>query len=170
MSDEKTEVSEPTLSQFIEDSHKLISALAILAGLSAFANNLPDKDVGKVLSFLLFALALLVETEIVLKCPMVRRGRLYWFHEIFTLTMLLFGFAWVHMYYPYLLGLLFMVVGLLVIVLFFALCKEAIRRMVSKIPSLKNKSQRTREEFIPTFGAMFLMMLVYLTLKHLKVI
>ncbi len=84
MGDEKSGVSKPTLTRFIEDNHKLISTLAILAALSAFSNNLPEKGYGKILSFLFFTLSLLVCVEIELNFPYTTGGRLYWFQQIFS--------------------------------------------------------------------------------------
>jgi hypothetical protein len=170
MSDEKNEPSEPTLTQFIENNHNLISTMAIFATLSAFANNLPDKDMGKILSFSLFALALLVGIEIIGNFRLAHREKLHWFQEIFTLSMLIFGIVWVQTYYPYLLGLLFMTLAALVVLLVLALCRYSIRLTVSKIPWLKTKSQRTREEWIPTIGAMLVMTLGFVALRHFKLI
>lgn len=170
MNEEKREPLEPTLTQFIESNQKLISTLAIFATLSAFANNLPDKDTGRILSFFLFTLALLVGIEILMSFPFVHRGRLYWFKEIFGASMFMFGYAWVHTYYPYLASFLFMTVTLAVIVLIFGLFSKAIRWTVPKISWLKNRSQETREVRIPLYGAMLLMTLTAVILWQFKLI
>ncbi|MGA2607945.1 MAG: hypothetical protein ABSH01_10885 [Terriglobia bacterium] len=168
MNEEKKEPSPPTLTKWIQENHNLISTLAIFATLSAFANNLPDKDQGRLLSFLLFALALSVGFEILLKFPPVQQGRLYWFGEIFAVSILLFAYVWVATYYPYLTFFLFMAAGLVVVTVIFIFLQMAIRRTVSRISWLKGKSQRTREELIPLFGSMLLMTLSTLVLGHPK--
>jgi Ca2+/Na+ antiporter len=149
MNEENKESSPHTLTEWIQANHNLISTLAIFATLSAFAYNLPDKNTGRFLSFLLFALALFVGVEIIVNSRRVYQGRLYWFDEIFVLTILTFAYVWVQTYYPYLLVILFFVLFILIFVVLFALFYSLARWIVSKIPWLKNKSQRMRQEYIP---------------------
>ena len=168
MAEEKKEPSGTTLTEFIEGNHKLISTLAILATLSAFANNLSDKEAGKLLSFLLFALALLICWEILGNVPFVRRGKLYWFDGIFTLTVCVFVYVWSRMYFPYLILALFWAVGLILMTLIFVGCSEAIRKIAQAVPWLKNRSERLRDRLVPGFGAMLVMTLGWLVLRHFK--
>ena len=166
MSDERRELPETTLTEFIENNHKLISTVAILATLSSFANNLPNKEVGKILSFCLFTLALLVCVEIHQNLPLVTKGRLYWFSDVFTISVVVFIVAWIGAYYPYLILFLVMVVELIFAVLVFGLLGTAIRKLILRMPWLKSLSQRTRERSIPGLGALFLMVLVILIIRH----
>jgi hypothetical protein len=151
MSDERSGDSRPTLTRFIEENHKLISTLAILAALSAFSNNLSEKEYGKILSFLFFTLSLLVFVEIELNFPYTTGGRLYWFRQIFGLTAIIFFLAWVHMYYGVLIVTLYMIVWLFVLVLIFAFFQMAIRKALLWL--LKTASEKTRT-LVPLFGAM----------------
>jgi Ca2+/Na+ antiporter len=167
MSEEEEEHSQPTLTQYIENNHKLLSIFSILVTLSVLANNLPDKDLGRILSFCLFTLSLLIGIEIFVNFPPVDRGRLSWFREIMTFSMLMFVYVWIVMYWQYLMVFLYMAVCAIILLPIFYLFKTAIRRTVSKISWLNNKNPRTREELIPVFGAMILMILVVVILRHL---
>jgi dolichol kinase len=128
-------------------------------------------SLGNVLSFCLFTLAILVGIEIVANFVQVpfEEGKLgAWFREVFLATMYLFACLWIRTYYPYFVLFLFMIVALAILVLMFFMFQVIIRRTVPKISMLKNKSQRTREEFIPVYGAMLLMTLFILILTHIR--
>jgi uncharacterized membrane protein len=174
MTDEPSQTLSPTITQFIEANQKLISTFAIFATLSVFANNLPDKEIGSLgnmLSFSLFTLAIFLGMEIVVNSvhTSFREGSLgSLFQSLLTLTMLLFAGFWIRTYYPYLVFLLLMAVGLAVVLLVYLGFQWTIRRMISSLPILRGKSQRMREEFIPVFGAMFIMVLLFIILPHIK--
>ncbi|MGO8789880.1 MAG: hypothetical protein ACLQVL_21175 [Terriglobia bacterium] len=171
MSEEDKQLPRPTLTQFIDKNHNLISTLAIFATLSVFANSLTDKGVGTVgnlLSFVLFSLAILVGIEIVGNFAPIQDGKLGWFQHVFLATIGFFAWVWVRTYYPYLVFFLIMTVGLAILLLIFAMFSMIIRRTVPRISWLKNKSQRTREVLLPTFGGMLLMMLFIVISTHIR--
>jgi hypothetical protein len=170
VSDEKNERPEPTLTEFIDSNQKLISTFAIFAGLSAFANGLPNKDAAKTLSFFLFILALLVGVEIIGNFKLAKRPKLHLFQEVFSATVLTFGLAWVYSYYPYLFGLLLLLVMAFVFLLVYALCGAAIRRTVSRLVWPKGTSERVRDQYIPVFGSMLLMTLALFSLRYIGVL
>src|ERR1035438_7575509 len=113
MNDNKgNDSTQPTLTEFIKGNHQLISTLAILAALSAFSNSLPDKLMGKTLSFLFFTMSLIVYIEIEFNFPYTTKSKLHWFRQLFELTALVFCMAWFQMYYRVLIVVGYFVVWL----------------------------------------------------------
>jgi hypothetical protein len=166
-----------TLTEYMEENSKLLSALGLFLGLSVFANNLVDKGVAansvadkgiaRLLSFLLFTLGVLIFFEMMRNFRAFNwHGKIFWFREILTLSMLVFICIYVKMYYPFLLAYLFMaagVVGLLVAYVFI----QATLRWVFRRSWFRGLNQRAREEFIPTFGGMSLIAVCGFVLLHL---
>ena len=77
-----------TLTEFIDQNSKLISALGVFLGLSVFANNLPDKGAARILSFLLFTLGVLVFFELVRNFSQFDwYGKIATFRDVLTLAM-----------------------------------------------------------------------------------
>src|ERR1700751_5570354 len=69
-----------TLTEYLDENGKLLSALGLFLGLSVFANNLADKEVGRLLSFLLFTLGLLIFLELMRNFRAFDfYGKIYWF-------------------------------------------------------------------------------------------
>lgn len=166
-----------TLTEYIEENGKLLSALGLFLGLSVFANNLVDKGVAandlvgkgtvRLLSFLLFTLGLLVFFELMRNFRGFNwYGRIALFRDVLTLSMFAFIYLYVKMYYPFLLAYLLMaagIVGLLIAYVIF----QATLRWVFRRSWFRGLNQRAREEFIPTFGGMSLIAVCGFVLSHL---
>lgn len=86
MNEDNKKPSNPTLTKFIDENHKLISVAAILATLSILTLKLPDQGTGKFLSFLLFILVLIICLEIQGNFPWVEKGKFRLFQEVFFVT------------------------------------------------------------------------------------
>ena len=169
LSEEKKDIQQPTLTDFIEKNHKLITTAGVLATLAVLASKLPENQSGisgKFLSFLLFVLALIVCIEIYGNFPWVESGKLSLFERVFEVTVLCFIGVWIYTYYPFLLvGLAFVVVST-ALILVFAVCAVAVRKLVLKIPWFNGVNQRTKERLIPMVGAMALMTTGFVILRH----
>lgn len=113
MNEDNREPSNPTLTEFIDDNHKLISVAAIFATLSILTLKLPDQTTGKFLSFLLFSLVLIICLEIQGNFPWVEKGKFRLFQEVFFVTVVGFIYVWVTAYYAFLLTALFQILYLL---------------------------------------------------------
>jgi hypothetical protein len=137
----------PTLTQFIDTNHKLISTLAIFAALSAFAKNLPDPIFGKILSFLFFTLGILIYLEICMNIPYTEGGKLHWFCEILSLSMFVYVVAWVEMYHTALVGLLFIVLLMFALLLAFTIFHKVIRKVLERTKWFANLNARKQEAF-----------------------
>jgi hypothetical protein len=163
MSEDKKDIQQPTLTEFIEKNHKLITTAGVLTTLAVLAIKLPQNQSGisgKFLSFLLFVLALIVCIEIYGNFHWVEEGKLYWFQKVFELTVLGFILVWITIFYQFIFAGLALAVVFVAwssaVILVFALCSAGIRKLVLKIPWFKRVSQRTKEQLIPMFGAMAL--------------
>jgi hypothetical protein len=164
MENEKTETPTPTLTEFIDENHKLISTLAIFGALSAFANNIDDKFVARVLAFSFFTLSLLVYFELVTKFPYTTRGTLHWFSELFSFSMLAFCVAWFERYYPLLIVVLVLLCVMVPSIVVFGLFTLPIRKILTRLNWPKNERLR---KVLPTFIAMIPTALVYFLVRHL---
>ena len=168
MSEEKKDVQQPTLTEFIENNQKMISTAGVLAALSVLANKLLANQLGgKFLSFLLLLLVLIICFEIFETSPWTEKGRLHWFLEVSGMAVLVFIIVWVEMFYPFLLIALLMIAYCFVLVFVFALCFQGVK-LVLKIPWFKSVNQRAKEQLIPMFGAMALMVAGLVVLRHFK--
>src|SRR5438876_206580 len=84
-----------TLTEYIDENGKLLSALGLFLGLSVFANNLADKGMARLLSFLLFTLGLLVFLELMRNFRAFNwYGKIYWFRQVLTLSMFVFIYVY----------------------------------------------------------------------------
>lgn len=157
-----------TLTQYIEENGKLLSALGVFLGLSVFANNLVDKgvandvaykDIARLLSFLLFTLGVLVFFELMRNFRGFDwYGRIAMFRDVLTLAMFAFVYVYVRMFYPFLLAYLYMAAGIVALLIAYVIAQAAIRWVFRK-SWFRWLDQRAREEFIPTFGGMALIAL-----------
>lgn len=161
MSEEK----DITLKEFIDENHKLISTLAILATLSTLAKTFGE-EYGQFLAFLLFTLVLLVAAEIVGNFPYKSQRKLHWFGEIFSFSVLIFALVWIRTYYADLISFFFWALAFIIAILIFAGLAEGIRRLVLRVPWLQGRSQRVRDRVIPAFGAMLLLASAVLVFRH----
>jgi len=171
MGEEQKDSQQPTLTEFIDNNHKLISTAGILATVAVLASKLPENElgiVGKFLSFILFVLVLILCLEIIGNFPWTKKGKLYWFREVFGLAVFGFSMVWVRTFYPFLLVGLVMLVALGAVSLIFILSAIGIRKLVLRIPWFKGLRQRTKERIIPLFGAMALMTIGLVILRHFK--
>ena len=170
-SEEQKGSQQPTLTEFIEKNHKLISTAGVLATLSVLANKLPENQLGslgKIISLLMFFLVLLICLEVFGNFPYTEKGKIYLFREAFTLIVLLFIMLWVATFYSFLLAGLLVAVFALMLLVILALCATGIRKLVLKISWFKGLKQQTKEQIIPIFGAMAVMTIGYLILRHFK--
>jgi len=171
MTEEQKEGQEPTLTEFIDKNQKLISTAGVLATLSVLVNKLPENQLGtpgKIISFLMFFLVLLVCLEIFGNFPYTEKGKIYWFRQAYTAIVFEFILLWVFTFYPFLFVGLLMVVVSFVLVGVLALCAAAIRKLVLRISWFKRLKQQTKEQIIPVFGAMVLMTIGLIILRHFK--
>jgi hypothetical protein len=156
-----------TLTEYIEGNSKLLSAAGLFLGLSVFANNLADKEMGRLLSFLLFTLGVLVFVELMRNFRGFNwYGRIAMFRDVLTLSMFAFVYVYVKMYYPFLLVYLYMAAGMIGLLIAYVIVQAAIR-WVFRRSWFRGLNQRAREEFIPTFGGMSLIALCGFALSHL---
>jgi hypothetical protein len=155
-----------TLTEYIDENSKLLSALGLFLGLSVFANNLPDKGIARFLSFLLFTLGLLVFFELMRNFAAFNwYGRIFWFREVLTLSMLVFIYFYAKTYYPFLLAYVFMAAGVFGLVVVFVIFQATVR-WVFRRSWFKSLNPRTREFFIPVFGGLSLMAVCEFVLVH----
>ena len=156
-----------TLTEYIEENSKLLCAAGLFLGLSVFANNLADKEMGRLLSFLLFTLGVLVFVELMRNFRGFNwYGRIAMFRDVLTLSMFAFVYVYVKMYYPFLLVYLYMAAGMIGLLIAYVIVQAAIR-WVFRRSWFRGLNQRAREEFIPTFGGMSLIALCGFALSHL---
>jgi hypothetical protein len=166
-----------TLTEYIDENGKLLSALGLFLGLSVFANslvekglaanNVADKGIVRLLSFLLFTLGVLVFFELMRNFRGFNwYGRIFCFREVLTLSMFAFVYIYVKMYYPFLLFYLYMAAGMIGLLIAYVILQGAIR-WVFRRSWFRGLNQRAREEFIPTFGGMSLIALCGFALSHL---
>jgi hypothetical protein len=168
---EKQPQSYGTLAEFIGANQKILSTLAIFVALSAFANNLPDKDVAKFLSFLLLTLALLIWAEIIANFRRASdQWRLYWFWEILTLAMFTFIYAWVKAYAGFLITAIALTVMAFCSLLVFALLKIGVRKIIRATTWRHRMGDQWTQETVPTFGAMFLVVIGFVLLSQFSLI
>jgi hypothetical protein len=87
--DDKSKLKENSLSDFIETNHKLLTILGVFTALTVFSFNLPIKQYGYGLSFILFALTLLVWLEVWSKFPSGPGSfKLIWFENLLSFLIL----------------------------------------------------------------------------------
>jgi len=171
MSEEQKDGQQPTLTEFIDKNHKLISTAGVLATLSVLVNKLPENQLGtlgKIISFLMFFLVLLICLEIFGNFPWTEKGKIYWFRLAYSVIVFEFIILWVSTFYPFLFVGLLMVVVSFVLVAVLALCAAGIRKLVLRISWFKRLKQQTKEQIIPVFGAMVLMTIGLIILRHFK--
>jgi hypothetical protein len=155
-----------TLTEYIEGNSKLFSALGLFLGLSVFANNLPDKGMAKLLSFLLVTLGILVFFELMRNFSEFNwYGRIRWFRDVLTLAMFAFIYMYVEMYYPFLLAYLYMMAGVIGLLAAFVIV-QATLRWVLRRSWFSGLNQRAREVLIPAFGGLSLIGLCEFILSH----
>lgn len=156
-----------TLTEYIEENSKLLSALGLFLGLSVFANNLPDKGIARLLSFFLFTLGVLVFFELMRSFRGFNwYGRISMFRDVLTLAMFVFIYVYVKMFYPFLLAYLYMAAGMVGLLIAYVIVQASIR-WVFRRSWFGGLNQRAREEFIPTFGGMSLIALCGFILSHM---
>jgi hypothetical protein len=155
-----------TLTEYIEANSKLLSALGLFLGLSVFASNLPDKGTARFLAFLLFTLGVLVFSELMSNFRGFSwYGRVAMFREVLTLSMFVFFYVYVKMFYPFLLAYLYMAAGLVGLLLTYVLVQASIR-WVFRRSWFRGLNRRAREQCIPTFGGLSLIALCGFMLSH----
>jgi small-conductance mechanosensitive channel len=157
-----------TVTEYIEQNGKLITALAVFLSLSVFANTLPDKGAAHLLSFLLFTLGGFVFWELVENFKDFDwYGKIRHFQGVLMLAMFVFAYIYVKMFYhPFLAALVAMVAMVSVMLAAWVLFQTFVRWVLG-IPWFRNVNQRAREESIPRFGAATLMVVALFILSHL---
>jgi hypothetical protein len=83
-------------------------------------------------------------------------GGTSWFRSVLTLSMFMFIYIYVKTYYAFLLEYLFLAASIIGVLVAFVILQATIR-WVFKMAWFKSLNPRTREFFIPVFGAMSLM-------------
>jgi hypothetical protein len=84
-----------TLREFVEDNHKLVSALGILVALCAFSSRLRPANLGLTLASVFLAMAVLILLELWAAFPRGRAAkRLQWFGLCLLATMFLVAAYW----------------------------------------------------------------------------
>ena len=166
-SNKRQESPKAPLTQFIDENSKLLSALGLFVALSAFAKNLPEKEVGQFLSFLLLSLSLFVFLQIVSN---LRWFDEFWavrlFGELLFMAMVGFVYFWITTYKIYLGG--FFLLALVLVLFLFAvgLIGIGIRRVL-RLAWFKRINERLREQLIPWFGALGFIVLALAALRYL---
>ncbi|SRR5581483_313252 len=113
--EKKNEEKQITLTDFVDENSKLISALGVFTALTVFSTNLTLKPYGYALSFAFMTLTVLLWLELWGKYP-ARRGswRLTWFENILFLTVLAVVFYWLlefrTIWHEFLQSLLFLII------------------------------------------------------------
>jgi hypothetical protein len=149
--------SKSTLTEYIDENGKLLSALGLFLGLSVIANNLADKEMARFLSFLLFTLGLLVFFELMRNFrDFDYYGKIFWFRVVLTLSMFAFIYMYVKTYYTFLLEYLSLAAALFGVLGAFVIF-QALIRWVLRMSWFRSLNPRARDFFIPVFGAMSLM-------------
>jgi hypothetical protein len=154
----------PTLTEYIEENSKLLSALGVFLGLSVFANNLVDKGIGannladkgmaRLLSFLLFTLGVLIYFELMRNFRWFSwYARIAMFRDVLTLSMFAFIYVYVKMFYPFLLAYLYMAAGIMGLLIAYVIVQAAIR-WIFRRSWFRGLNLRAREVLIPTFGGL----------------
>jgi len=84
-----------TLSAFIDDNYRLLSALGIFSALTLFASNFPLKAIGYALSFLFLFATVLILLEVWERFPSkMGATRLFWFENALFLSGLVLVGYW----------------------------------------------------------------------------
>ena len=174
--DEQHKKSRRTLTDFIDENQKLLSSIAIFTALSVFVNQLPGEllkaDAGlkmgvRSLSCFLCILATLVYLEVVknsLSYP--DGGIMRWFNMVLFLAFFAFIYVWARTFIFGIVGALLMFLFSLLLVFLLALFALLFSTIMRHTSLLKSQSQKTREQTIPLFVAMGLMVAVIASLKH----
>jgi len=86
----------PSLTQYIEENHKLITVLGVFTALTVFARSLPITTLGLFLSFLFMTLAVFVWLELFARFPSKAGGwRVTWFENILSLSVFMLVIYWI---------------------------------------------------------------------------
>lgn len=92
-----------TLSEFIEDNHKLISVLGIFSAITVFSASLDFLPGKQFLTGMLLTLSVLLWIELVGKFPSEKvTGLLTWFENILSLTVAFIVISWLANLYSFL--------------------------------------------------------------------
>jgi hypothetical protein len=165
-----------TLTDFIEENQKLLSSIAIFTALSIFVNQLPGElirsdenlKIGvRMLSCLLCILATLVYLEVVknsLRYP--DHGIMRGFNSALFVTFVVFIFVWARTFILGIVGALLMLFLAVLFMLSLALFAFLIRTTMRHTSLLKSKSQQIRDQYIPMFGALVLMLAALAIIRH----
>src|SRR5437667_4323908 len=117
-----------TLTEYIHENGKLLSALGLILGLSVFANNLAEKGTARFLSFLLFTLGVLVFFELMRNFREFDwHGKTYWFREVLTFSIFVFIYSYVKTYDSFLLAYFFGAAGVLSLLVAFVSFRALMR-------------------------------------------
>ena len=157
-----------TLTDFIEQNQKLLSAIGVFTALSVFINQLPGdlakSDNGvrlalRVLSSLFCFLAVLTYAEVLKNSFRYypENGILRWFDEALFFAFMMFIYIWVRTFYVGIAGGLLLVGTVVLVLMMFALFATLLHKFMMHTSFLKSKSQQTRERIIPMVGALILM-------------
>ena len=113
----KAEKEKHTLSTFIEDNYRLLSAVGLFTALTVFASNLEIRVVGAFLSFLLLSATVILWLELMEKFPagIPATGRLTWFETILSYAMLVVVFYWLLQFRGFWRSLLVIPIALVVV-------------------------------------------------------
>lgn len=90
-----------SLSDFIENNHKLISSLGIFTALTAFSMNITNKYFKFGLSFLSLTLSVMLFIELIGQFPKKGASLLGWFETVLTFTFLGYVCYWIIDYYTF---------------------------------------------------------------------
>lgn len=156
-----------TLTDFIDQNHKLLSTIGIFAALSVFINQLPG-DLAKsdaslhsglrILSAILCLLATMAFIE-VLKNAFSYPDEQWFvrlFAELLFLVFVNFVIVWVKTFYFGVVIALAFVAGITCLLMSMTLAAIVIALLMKRTSFLKSYSQRTREQLIPTVGSLIL--------------
>ncbi len=85
----------PSLHQYIEENHKLITTLGVFTALTLFARQSVPDFLGSLLSALFLTLALLVWFELAGRVPpRMGTSTMYWFESTLTFCVMVLSFYW----------------------------------------------------------------------------
>ena len=93
-------------------------------------------------------------------------GVVYLFNTVLFFTFMLFVYVWGRTFLYGIAGALLLMLWVLVVVTVYALFYFLLLTIMRHTPLLKSKSQMVRERYIPMLGAMGLVVILLVSLKH----
>jgi len=137
--DQKAEKN--TLSEFVENNNRLLSAVGLFTALTIFATSLEIEILGAFLSFLLLSATVILWMELLEKFPASApaTAKLTWFESTLSLAMLVVVFYWLLQFRGFWRSLLVIPIVLVLAALFSAVLKrfDVFNRAFSTKPGKK---------------------------------